>query len=680
VTDPLGRTVSYAYDAAGRVTTQTLPDGRQILYGYDAGGNLTSLTPPGRSAHVFAYTPVDLTQQYTPPAVDAGNPSTVYAYNADQQLTQVSRPDGQTVSFASDGAGRLNTLTTPSGAYDYSYNAAGKLAGIAAPDGGLAYSYSGALLTQTAWTGAVAGAVGFAYDNDFRLTSVSVNGANPVAYQYDPDSLLTRAGDLTLSRDAQNGLLTGTVLGSVSDSLGYNGFGEVATYSAAHNGAALFATQYTRDALGRITEKRETVQGVADTYAYGYDPAGRLVQVSKNGAVASGYAYDANGNRLSKTAGGSTVNGTYDAQDRLTQYGGTTYAYTANGELAGKTAGGQTTAYQYDVLGNLRRVTLPGGTEIEYLIDGANRRIGKKIGGVLAQGFLYQDGLKPVAELDGGGQIVSRFVYATGINVPDYMVKSGATYRIVTDHLGSPRLVVDTGTGNVLQRMDYDEFGNVLSDTNPGFQPFGFAGGLYDRDTRLVRFGARDYDAETGRWTVKDPILFSGSGANLYSYALNDSVNNFDVNGLQTESNAWEIIGNIYKDMMDKLVDVFFPDYAGPIYEAGTSAAEMAPGAAATSLRTIRLQAGRLASQVAQRNAFEGNSKVSDLSKILDDISRASIEGNGCGLTRAKQIFNTLEYEAGQKNVGALVKYLPELKEIRDQIVPKPYRQKLDNF
>ncbi|WP_169247104.1 RHS repeat-associated core domain-containing protein [Candidatus Competibacter phosphatis] len=531
VTDPLGRTVNYAYDAAGRVTTQTLPDSRQIQYGYDINGNLVSLTPPGRPGHVFAYTPVDLTQQYTPPTVDSGDPSTVYSYNADKQLTQISRPDGQTVSFAYDNAGRLGTLTTPTGAYAYGYNAAGKLASIAASDGSLAYSYSGALLTQTAWTGAIAGTVGFGYDNDFRLTSVSVNGADPVAYQYDPDSLLTQAGNLTLSRDPQNGLLTGTSLGGVGDSLSYNGFGEVASYSATANGGALFSTQYTRDALGRITQKQETVQGSTDTYAYGYDTAGRLVQVTKNGAVLSSYAYDANGNRLSKTAGGSTVNGTYDAQDRLTQYGGTTYAYTANGELASKTTGGQTTAYQYDVLGNLRRITLPSGTEIEYLIDGANRRIGKKVNGTLVQGFLYQDGLKPVAELDGNGQIVGRFVYATGVNVPDYLIKGGATYRIVTDHLGSPRLVVDTGTGNVVQRMDYDEFGSVTQDTNPGFQPFGFAGGLYDRDTRLVRFGARDYDAEMGRWTAKDPILFGGGDANLYGYVLSDPVNLFDIYG-----------------------------------------------------------------------------------------------------------------------------------------------------
>ena len=57
--------------------------------------------------------------------------------------------------------------------------------------------------------------------------------------------------------------------------------------------------------------------------------------------------------------------------------------------------------------------------------------------------------------------------------------------------------MVNVASGAVAQRLDYDAFGRVLTDTNPGFQPFGFAGGLYDPQTKLTRFGSRDYDAET---------------------------------------------------------------------------------------------------------------------------------------------------------------------------------------
>jgi RHS repeat-associated protein len=102
----------------------------------------------------------------------------------------------------------------------------------------------------------------------------------------------------------------------------------------------------------------------------------------------------------------------------------------------------------------------------------------------------------------------------------------------VTDQVGSVRLVVDTVAGTVVQRVDYDEFGNVLADSAPGFQPFGFAGGLRDRDTGLTRFGARDYDASVGRWTAKDPIGFRGGEIGLYCYSGSDPLNKTDPTGL----------------------------------------------------------------------------------------------------------------------------------------------------
>ena len=319
----------------------------------------------------------------------------------------------------------------------------------------------------------------------------------------------------------------------MTDGLTYSTFGELSTYQASSSGSPQLNVQYTRDSLGRITQKLETIGGATTTTVYGYDQAGRLTDVTVNGALSAHYDYDGNGNRLAVTRPGTgTVSGTYDAQDRLVTYGAVSYTYTANGDLQTVTSGGQTTTYTYDVFGNLTAVGLPNGTQIEYVIDGQNRRIGKKVNGTLAQGFLYRNQLAPVAELDGAGNVVSRFIYGTRINVPDYMVRAGTTYRLLTDHLGSVRLIVDTAAGDVAQRLDYDEFGQITLDTNPGFQPFGFAGGLYDQHTKLTRFGARDYDAFSGRWTKKDPIRFAGADPNLYGYVFYDPVNAIDPSGL----------------------------------------------------------------------------------------------------------------------------------------------------
>ena len=177
---------------------------------------------------------------------------------------------------------------------------------------------------------------------------------------------------------------------------------------------------------------------------------------------------------------------------------------------------------------------LPDDEDISYVYDGQNRLVGKEVNGTLVQGFLYDGQLNPVAELDGSGNIVEQFVYGTRPNVPDYIVKGGVEYKVITDQVGSPELIVNASTGAIAEQIRYDAWGNVTSDSNPGFQPFGFAGGLYDRDTGLVHFGAREYDPETGRWMSKDPILFAGGDANLYGYALTDPINYIDLTGLWT--------------------------------------------------------------------------------------------------------------------------------------------------
>ena len=255
IQDPLLRNVGFLYDLAGRIMTQILPDTRQIGYAYDGNGNVTSITPPPGPAHLFAYTPVDLESDYNPPDVGFSPRNTTYTYNLDRQLTLVTRPDGQTIQLGYEPTGgRPSTLTLPgSQVTTYAYGATtGTLSSITAPGSTLSYTYDGALLKQTTWTGTVAGSVSRNYDNNFRITSQNVNGANTIAFGYDNDSLLTSAGSLTISRSPQHGLITGTTLGTVTDTRGYSTFGELSNYTANISGSPTFSTTFTRDKLGRI--------------------------------------------------------------------------------------------------------------------------------------------------------------------------------------------------------------------------------------------------------------------------------------------------------------------------------------------------------------------------------------------------------------------------------------------
>ncbi len=121
--------------------------------------------------------------------------------------------------------------------------------------------------------------------------------------------------------------------------------------------------------------------------------------------------------------------------------------WTAQGELLGKHLGASTTTYASDSLGRLQSVTLPTGHVVSYVYDGSNRRVGKKIDGVLQQGFLYRDAIKPVVELDGAGNVVSRFVYGTNPITPDYVIKGGNTYKIFADQMATSLALLKSGGG-----------------------------------------------------------------------------------------------------------------------------------------------------------------------------------------------------------------------------------------
>ena len=290
-----------------------------------------------------------------------------YGYNADRQLTSVARPDGSTVAFTYDGAGRVSRVSAPGGDTTFGYDqASGALTSGVAPSGEHTdLTLDGPLPTSETLSGPVSGRTSRTYGPDFRIASSSVNGGSAVGYFYDRDGLLTGVGSFSLSRDPANGLVTATTLGNTATAYSYNEHGEPQTYATTFSGQALFNQTYTRDGFGRITQKTETgSDGQTHTFSYTYDAADRLADVRRDGSLIAHYDYDANGNRTAKTSSdGAVAAGTYDAQDRLTRYGTTTYDYNQNGDLASKTdtATGARTSYGYDGLGSTRFLTGTNG-------------------------------------------------------------------------------------------------------------------------------------------------------------------------------------------------------------------------------------------------------------------------------------------------------------------------------
>ncbi|MGD0589793.1 MAG: RHS repeat-associated core domain-containing protein [Bacteroidota bacterium] len=564
VTDSYGRSTQYFYDGADRLVRIVNPDLSELTCVYDRNGNITALTPPGKPGHTFDYSKVDIETRYTPPFVGDSDRVTARAYTLDKEPWSILRPDSLNITMQYGGQGSLagqpKKIYFDRGVLNNLFDTTkAQQIGVVTPTNDtVKFVYDGTLVKKATWSGpngvnSLKGSVAFSYNNNQMVSTETVlpaNGsADSVNLQYDNDGLLTSVGVMKLRYASTNNLLLSDTVGNIITNYIYDTYGALFSKEVKSGTATLYRIDFVYDSLSRIVQKTENEQSVITKYNYSYDVVGRLNQVKKNDTLISTYSYDANGNRLAHWTPGKIDSGSYDLQDRLIVYSTTRYFYSQNGDLTMKvdTSTNDTTRYSYDAFGTLRSATLSDGTSIEYLIAASGMRVGRKINGVIKQKWLYSSDLRIIAELDSANNIVSRFVYTSSKNVPEYFTRAGIIYRIVTDHLGSVRQVVNTQTGVIVQQIDYDEYGNVLADSNPDFTPFGFAGGLNDNQTKLVRFGMRDYSADIGRWTIKDPTLFSSKETNLYLYAKDDPQNCTDNQGTVIE---------MLKDIVEAILDL----------------------------------------------------------------------------------------------------------------------------
>ncbi len=365
--------------------------------------------------------------------------------------------------------------------------------------------------------------------------------ASTIDFAYDADSLLTGVSGAmaaTVERDAATGRVAAIESGGgpTREAWGYSAaFGERSGQTVTHAGAARYDVDYDARRARARHEQDRALRRRPGSHQHLRLRRRRAPHLGDRSAASR------RATAGTRTATAPPAGRPYDAQDRLTQTAGATFTHTADGRRRSRTAAGATTTYDYDALGVLRGVGLPGtADDIAYKIDGAGRRVERRVGATVTNRWVYDDQGRIAAELDAANDLVASYAYLPGDYAPFLMRRGATTYRLVSDQVGSIRLVIDTSDGSIAQRIDYDAFG-VPTYTGPqtaGFIPFGYASGHYDPATGLVRMGVRDYDPATGRFTAKDPAGFAGGYASLYAYAGGDPVNQVDPTGYGPRSRS----------------------------------------------------------------------------------------------------------------------------------------------
>ena len=228
------------------------------------------------------------------------------------------------------------------------------------------------------------------------------------------------------------------------------------------------------------------------------------------------------GNRLTDIAGNSY---TYNNGNELLTQNGTSFSYDANGNMITKTDATETTRYTYNSENQLIRVELPDGKIAEYKYDPFGRRIEKTItdtvNGTRTTRYVY-DREDILFELDGSGNVITEYLHGPGIDEPIGMIRNNQTYYYHADALGSIIAITDS-YGRVVQRYEYDSFGNITYQQDPSFvQPYTYTGREYDTESGLYYYRARYYDAKVGRFISQDPLL---SPLNPMALGISSSMN-----------------------------------------------------------------------------------------------------------------------------------------------------------
>jgi RHS repeat-associated protein len=278
---------------------------------------------------------------------------------------------------------------------------------------------------------------------------------------------------------------------------------------------------YGYEADGQLNSVTQTLNGTTVSLGYGRNHSYQI-----NGLTASDAFY------LPTPAGASSTAYVPNALNQYGSVGGQQSSYDTNGNLLTWFPLGGKHTYTYDSENRLTTAAVNGSATatISYDYDGLGRRMSKTVSGVSTKYLL--DGDEEIAEYSGA-TVLRHYIIGPGVDDRIAHAEGSAianptkTYYHV-NHQGSVMAMTD-GSGNVTQRIGYDEYGNGSPTTG---EQFGYTGRRFDPETGLYYYRGRYYSPQLGRFLQTDPV--GSGGVNSYTYGDGDPANKVDPTGETT--------------------------------------------------------------------------------------------------------------------------------------------------
>jgi RHS repeat-associated protein len=518
-TDTAGRTTSYTYDPANRMAVTTDADNKTTTFQYDALSRVTSLTDALNQQYQAGYDALG-----RPTSMTRAGVTMSYVYDTVGNRTQRTDYNGLVTNYAYDNLNRLTTITYPARTVTYAYDPMNNLT-RATNENGSVYLYYDNRYRVYSFSDPFYYGINYTYDSVGNRIKLKVNGATYTTYSYDAVNRLTNLADsanlnFTYSYDAVNRLTSRSAPNGVTSSYGYDDLDRLTSLMHTAGTTTLNSNLYTYNDANNISNW--TTPTAQRTYTY--DAVDRLTAVTNFELPSETYSYDALGNR---TASHLSAGYGYQPFNRLTNTANATYSYDNNGNLVSKTDALGTWTFVYDEENRLTEVNKPGGLTINYKYDGLGRRIQRTTNAGANERYVY-DGNDALIDLNADWSVAATYLNDSGLDrhLRQTSPTAGGAY-FLTDHLGSTTALAD-GSGNLLEQVGYDSFGNSSGSTRTRYT---YTGRERDPDTGLLYYRARFFDPQLGRFISEDPLGLQ-AGVNFYSYVSNNPVDWTDPTGL----------------------------------------------------------------------------------------------------------------------------------------------------